>query len=55
MDTMEEIVVYPAAELVLTGEQKSEGLDRIIKDGKKITERFRKEMKPRKHTGYRKR
>lgn len=45
VDTMEEIVVYPAAELVLTGEQKSEGLDRIIKDGKKITERFRKEMK----------
>ena len=45
VDTMEEIVVYPAAELVLTREQKSEGLDRIIKDGKKITERFRKEMK----------
>ena len=45
VDNMEEIVVYPAAELVLTREQKSEGLDRIIKDGKKITERFRKEMK----------
>ena len=45
VDTMEEIVVYPAAELVLTREQKSEGLDRIVKDGKKITERFRKEMK----------
>lgn len=35
VDTMEEIVVYPAAELVLTREQKSEGLDRIVKDGKK--------------------
>lgn len=45
VDTMEEIVVYPAAELVLTKEQKSEGLDRIVKEGKKITERFRKEMK----------
>ena len=45
VDTMEEIVVYPAAELVLTREQKSEGLDRIVKEGKKITERFRKEMK----------
>ena len=45
VDTMEEIVVYPAAELVLTREQKSTGLDRIVKEGKKITERFRKEMK----------
>ena len=39
VDNMEEIVVYPAAELVLTREQKSAGLDRIVKEGKKITER----------------
>ena len=45
VDTMEEIVVYPAAELLLPKEQKSTVLQRIVKEGKKITERFRKEMK----------
>ena len=45
VDTMDEIVVYPAAELVLTGEQKREGLERIAAEGKKAAERFRKDMK----------
>ena len=42
VDTMEEIVVYPAAELVLTREQKSTGLDRIVKEGKKNHRTFPK-------------
>ncbi len=44
-DVLEEITIFPAAEMVLTPEQISEGLSSIEKDAKKLYETYRKEFK----------
>ena len=45
VDTLDEIVVYPAAELVLTKAQQEAGLKQITAEGKRLSEQYRKEMK----------
>ena len=52
VDTLDEIVVYPAAELVLTKAQQEAGLKQITAEGKRLSEQYRKEMKPRKRTDW---
>ncbi|MCC8150873.1 MAG: transcription-repair coupling factor [Lachnospiraceae bacterium] len=45
MDTVEELVVYPASELMLESEQMREGLARIAADAERLQAQFRGEMK----------
>lgn len=45
VDTLDAIVVYPAAELVLTKAQQEAGLKQITAEGKRLSEQYRKEMK----------
>ena len=42
---MEEISIYPACELVLTAEERQEGIKRILKEADKVSAKLRKEMK----------
>ena len=45
MKILEEIYIYPACELVLTEEERRNGVARIQKEAEKTAEKFRKEMK----------
>ncbi len=45
IENMESIELYPAAELVLTKKEKEEGVERLKKDGEKLYESYRREMK----------
>ena len=45
IENIENIEIYPAMELVLTEEEKEEGLKRIKKDADKLYQKYRKEMK----------
>lgn len=46
---MEEISIYPACELVLTAEERQEGIKRILKEADKVSAKLRKEMKTEAH------
>ena len=45
IETIEEIVIYPACELVLTEEEKRAGIEKLLKEAKKTSDKLRKEMK----------
>ncbi len=45
IETIDEIKVYPACELVLTEEEKRAGIEKLLKEAKKTSEKLRKEMK----------
>lgn len=45
IETMEKLTVYPACELVLTKQEIAEGIDRLLKEAKQVSEKLRKEMK----------
>ena len=45
IENLEEIYIYPACELVLTEEERRNGVARIQKEAEKTAEKFRKEMK----------
>lgn len=45
IENLEEVHVYPACELVLTEAERKAGVERILKEAKKVSEKFRKEMK----------
>ena len=45
IENLESIEIYPAAELILTEKEKSEGVKRIQKDADKLYQVYRKEMK----------
>ena len=45
IENVEEVHVYPACELVLTREEREAGIERILEEAKKVSEKLRKEMK----------
>ena len=45
IENIEEIKIYPACELVLTETEKKAGIERILKEAKKISQKLRGEMK----------
>lgn len=45
IENLEEIHVYPACELVLTEEERKTGIARILAEAKKVSEKFRGEMR----------
>lgn len=45
IENLEEVHVYPACELVLTDEERKAGIERILAEAKKVSEKLRKEMK----------
>lgn len=45
IENLESVEIYPATELILTEQEKEEGLERIQKDAGKLYEAYRKEMK----------
>ncbi len=45
IENIEEIRVYPACELVLTEEEKQQGIEKLLKEAKKTSDKLRKEMK----------
>lgn len=45
IENLEEVHIYPACELVLTEEERKAGIDRILKEAEKVSEKLRKEMK----------
>mgnify|MGYP006938597249 FL=1 len=45
IENLEEIYIYPACELVLTEEERRNGVAKIQKEAEKAAEKFRKEMK----------
>ena len=45
IENLEEISIYPACELVLTEEERQEGIKRILKEADKVSAKLRKEMK----------
>lgn len=45
IENLEEVHIYPACELVLTEEERSEGIQCILKEAKKVSEKLRAEMK----------
>ena len=45
VENIEEVVIYPACELVLSDEEKREGIDRLLKEAEHASEKLRKEMK----------
>ncbi len=45
IENLEEIHIYPACELVLTEEERRAGVDKILKEAEKVSEKLRKEMK----------
>lgn len=46
IETLSEITVYPATELLLTAKQREEGLSRIKKEAGEVEEKFRKAHEP---------
>lgn len=45
IENLEEVHIYPACELVLTEEERKAGVDAILKEAEKVSEKLRKEMK----------
>lgn len=45
IENLDEVHIYPACELVLTDEERNAGIERILAEAKKVSEKFRKEMK----------
>lgn len=45
IENLEEVHIYPACELVLTEEERREGIARIQKEAKKVSDQMRREMK----------
>ncbi len=45
IETIEEIKIYPACELVLSEEEKETGIKRILEEAKKTSDKLRKDMK----------
>ena len=45
IETIEEIKIYPACELVLSEEEKQAGIEKLLKEAKKTSDKLRKEMK----------
>ncbi len=45
IENLESVRIYPACELVLSQEERQAGVDRILAEAKKVSEKFRKEMK----------
>lgn len=45
IENIDEIKIYPACELVLGEEEKKAGIERILKEAKKTSDKLRKEMK----------
>ena len=45
IENIEKLVVYPACELVLSTEEKAEGIRRLLKEAKDFSDKLRKEMK----------
>lgn len=45
IEALKEVTIYPATEMIMTSSQKSEGLKRIEKEAKSVSDRLRKETK----------
>ncbi len=45
IDNLEELVIYPACELVLTEEEKQTGIEKMQKEAKKVADKLRGDMK----------
>ena len=45
IETIDEIHIYPACELVLSEDEKKKGIEKLLKEAKKTSEKLRKEMK----------
>ena len=45
IENVDEIKIYPACELVLSEEEKKAGIERLLKEAKKTSDKLRKEMK----------
>ena len=45
IENIDEIHIYPACELVLSEEEKQKGIEKLLKEAKKVSEKLRKEMK----------
>ena len=45
IENLEKVRIYPACELVLTKEERQKGVDKILAEAKKVSEKLRKEMK----------
>ena len=45
IESIDEITIYPACELVLTEEEKQAGIEKLLKEAKKTSDKLRKEMK----------
>ncbi|MCR5283683.1 MAG: transcription-repair coupling factor [Lachnospiraceae bacterium] len=45
IETIKQITIFPATELILTKEQKSEGLSRILKEAEELSDRLRSQEK----------
>ncbi len=45
IENIDEINIYPACELVLSEEEKQAGIERLLKEAKKTSDKLRKEMK----------
>lgn len=45
LETLDELVIYPASELVLSGELLEKGLEKLTVDGKRLYDKYRREMK----------
>ena len=45
IENLEEVHIYPACELVLTGEERRAGIERIRKEAKRVSDKLRREMK----------
>ena len=45
IENIDEIHIYPACELVLSEEEKQTGIERLLKEAKKVSDKLRKEMK----------
>lgn len=45
IENLEQIKIYPAAEMILTEEEKAAGLKKIQRDAEKLYQKYRKEMK----------
>ena len=45
IENVDELAIYPACELVLGKEEKQKGIEAMLKEAKKVADKFRKEMK----------
>ncbi|MEE1035318.1 MAG: transcription-repair coupling factor, partial [Agathobacter sp.] len=45
IESVDEISIYPASEIVLTDEKKSEGIQKMLDEAERVSEKLRKDMK----------